>query len=654
MQKRREIVTDSTLEHFSKTLYEAAKLSGTTVYTITRPIYLNMCKIHNLDGWTKDQIQSYDKGWAGLRKDALRETKNENSGQYDFSVHWNTVVDNAEDDYEVGMDEEAEEDTEETIFPNDEREKYLASYSRFVKTHHYAPTMSIFRKWYGSPISRAVYDNIYDLDEDYRCLCKEEAKKNLFDKYSWNDEYKDAFRKEVKKHKTFVLTSIGSFCEVNWDFIRALENYSKENNAMLIGLPLFRRCGKSVTDFSTDSRLNDVLWLPFEDVKLNNNLMVQVIKASCTAKSTITGLNQIVAKYDSSIIAAGINQQLRYIPVLKHKTPNMIASTGCATYYTPIKRGKCQVPTKAEKLASERTSIMGALVVELGDNDTFTVRNLEADENGNVIDLGVMYGKDSVEPVDESTFIIGDLHAPQHNAELLQSNIEAIKNYGCRAVVLHDGVNMTYISHHNADQAITRAQLVEEGSADILVEVTAFANVLRQLTEIETVEEVIIPYSNHPAHFDKFIQDIGRMAKDDINLRTSLMTALAMLDDKNTLQYLVEEVVKFKNDKLRWISEDTGVEHYGVQVGLHGSERVNGGRMTSTSTNNAFRKTVLAHKHSAGIDGDTITVGIACEKDQGYNHGLSSWTESSAIVYPNGTVQLLTFVNVKGEYILWL
>ena len=46
----------------------------------------------------------------------------------------------------------------------------------------------------------------------------------------------------------------------------------------------------------------------------------------------------------------------------------------------------------------------------------------------------------------------------------------------------------------------------------------------KQLTDIETVEEVIIPYSNHPAHFDRFIQDIGRMAKDDINLRTSLMT----------------------------------------------------------------------------------------------------------------------------------
>jgi hypothetical protein len=75
--------------------------------------------------------------------------------------------------------------------------------------------------------------------------------------------------------------------------------------------------------------------------------------------------------------------------------------------------------------------------------------------------------------------------------------------------------------------------------------------------------------------------------------------------------------------------------------------------MTSTSTNNAFPKTVLAHQHSASIDGDTVTVGIVCEKEQGYNHGLSSWTESSAIVYFNGTVQLLTFVNVKGEYKLW-
>ena len=423
---------------------------------------------------------------------------------------------------------------------------------------------------------------------------------------------------------------------------------------MIIGLPLFKKYDKALLDFSTDPALREYMWITFEDVILNDNLMAQVIKANCTTKSTITGLNQIVAKYDSSIIVAGINQQLKYIPVLKDKTPNMIASTGCCTKYQPVRKDDMIIPTKAEKLACERTSITGALIVELGQNQTFTVRNVEAGKHGHIVDLGIMYNPEYSEPCDGATFVIGDLHAPKHNEVLLQANIDAIKNYGCTRVVLHDSVNMTYISHHNADQAITRAQLVEEGRADIITEVAAFVDILQQLTDIETVDEVIIPYSNHPQHFDKFIQDISRMSKDDINLRTSLMTALAMLDNKNTLQYLVEEIVGFKNPKVQWIDEDKGVEHYGVQVGLHGSERVNGGRMTATSTNNAFRKTVLAHRHSASIDGDTITVGIACEKEQGYNHGLSSWTESSAIVYPNGTVQLLTFVNVKGEYILWL
>jgi hypothetical protein len=213
---------------------------------------------------------------------------------------------------------------------------------------------------------------------------------------------------------------------------------------------------------------------------------------------------------------------------------------------------------------------------------------------------------------------------------------------------------MAYVSHHNADKAITRAQIVEEGNANILTEIESFVDILTKLSEVPNIEQIIIPYSNHPAHLEQTVQDIGRMTTDDINLRTKLQVALAMLDRKNVLQYLTEEKVGYKNDIIDWVNEDDGRQIYGVQVGLHGSEKVNGGKLTPTSTNNAFPKTVLAHKHSAGIEGDTITVGIACEKEQGYNHGLSSWTESSAIVYPNGKVQLLTFVNVKGEYKLWL
>ena len=299
-------------------------------------------------------------------------------------------------------------------------------------------------------------------------------------------------------------------------------------------------------------------------------------------------------------------------------------------------------------------TVKGGLIVELFDDELFSVRNIEADSTGAFYDLLWRCNPSHPEPTGEGkVFVIGDLHAPKHNEILLDANIRAIEKFGCDTVVLHDSVNMSYISHHNVDKAITRAQIAEEGNANILKEIESFADILNELCNTPGVKRVIIPYSNHPAHFEKFIQDMGRMSKDDINLRTSLQVALAMLDNKNVLQFMTEELVGYKNDKIEWLREDEGKEIYGVQVGLHGCEKVNGGKMTPTSTNNAFKKTVLAHKHSAGIDGDTITVGIACEKEQGYNHGLSSWTESSAIVHPNGTVQLLTFVNVRGEYKVW-
>lgn len=630
----------NTLSYFRKSLIQAINATSNTLEMISRPEYLQACHKYGIDGWSKEQLKKYPGGWTQIKRDAIKEAERGKRFTNPFTDIQPKVVD---------------EDVDEIMLESDNEGTILSEYARFIRENHYIPTFKAFKKWTVATIERDTYSSIMEIDEDYRNEYPDEAKKYIFDKKSWTPEYKKAFFDEVRKHDKFVFVSIGSFCTVDFNFLNCLKNYAQVNNAMIIGLPLFKRYDKSMSDFCIDPAITEYMWVAFEDIKLNSNLMVQILRNSPTVKSTIAGINQLVSKFDSSIIVAGINQQLRYIPVLKEKTPNLIASTGCCTEYEPVKKDDpLNIPTKAEKLAKERLSIKGALVVELDDEDTFTVRNIEADNDGTFIDLGVKYFADAYLNVSSSTFIIGDLHAPLHNEELLEANIRAIKEYHCNKVVLHDSVNMAYVSHHNADKAIVRAQMVEDGRADILNEVEVFAGILEKLTSLPEVQQVIIPYSNHPAHLEQCIQDIGRMTKDDINLRTMLQCAIAMLDNKNVLQFLTEEIVGFQSDKIDWVNEDDGREVYGVQVGLHGSEKVNGGRLTPTSTNNAFPKTVLAHRHSAGIDGDTITVGIACEKEQGYNHGLSSWTESSAIIYPNGKVQLLTFVNVKGEYKLWL
>jgi len=630
-------VEGDALLKFRKSLIEAINASKSTLENISRPVYLATCDAHNIAGWTKEQIMNYTPGWAQLKRNAMK-------GIYKDPE----ALINIEDDFDLFELEESEDTLE-------DEESVLKEYNRFVSSEHYVPKFKVFKKWIKKAISRDVYTNITDIDADYRVRYPEEAKKNLFDIKAWTEDYRNAFFEEVRKHNKFIFTSLGSFCNVDFNFLKSLKTYAKRNDAMIIGLPLFKGYDKSISNFCVDPAIRDYMWVAFEDVILNDNLMVQILRHSPTIKSTITGINQLVAKYNSSIIVAGINQQLRYIPVLKDRTPNLIASTGCCTEYEPVKKDEpVKILTKSEKLAQERLSIKGGLVVDLGAEDTFTVRNIEADADGSFIDLGIKYSADSYSKVSNSTFVIGDLHAPNQNDELLEANIKAIKEYHCNRVVLHDSVNMAYVSHHNADKAIVRAQLAESGRANILTEIEVFANILDKLVLLPEVYEIVIPYSNHPEHLEQCIQDIGRMTKDDINLRTLLQCALAMLDGRNVLQFLTEDMVGYQNDKIDWVKKDEGREAFGVQVGLHGSEKVNGGRLTPTSTNNAFPKTVLAHRHSAGIDGDTITVGIACEKEQGYNHGLSSWTESSAIIYPNGKVQLLTFVNVRGEYKLWL
>lgn len=625
-------------------LIKVIKITGNTIDNLSRPLYLVTCDKYDIKGWDRDKIFDYGKGWSQLKKDAMGADRLNLSDPIKMVSNISTCEITETSLLELNKDLS-------TVQIN-----ILAEYAKFIRTHNFAPSFSIFKRYCtcASKI-RDFYKNIDELDDDYRQYFPYESSINLCDKKSWTEKYRKDFYAELEKHKMFIFVSVGSFCTVDFNFLSSLKEYANACNAMIIGLPMFKRYDKALLDFCVSPAVRDYMWIAFEDIVLNNNLMVQILKANCTSKSTLIGLNQLVSKYDTSIIVAGINQQLKYIPVLKDKTPNMIASTGCCTEYEPVKKDEIlRIPTKAEKLAKERLSIKGGLIVELFDEELFSVRNIEADNTGAFYDLLWHCHPSHSEPTgDGKVFVIGDLHAPKHNEILLDANIRAIEKFGCDTVVLHDSVNMSYISHHNVDKAITRAQIAEEGNANILKEIESFANILNELCNTPGVKRVIIPYSNHPAHFEKFIQDMGRMSKDDINLRTSLQVALAMLDNKNVLQFMTEELVGYKNDKIEWLREDEGKEIYGVQVGLHGCEKVNGGKMTPTSTNNAFKKTVLAHRHSAGIDGDTITVGIACEKEQGYNHGLSSWTESSAIVHPNGTVQLLTFVNVRGEYKVW-
>src|SRR5574344_239874 len=119
---------------------------------------------------------------------------------------------------------------------------------------------------------------------------------------------------------------------------------------------------------------------------------------------------------------------------------------------------------------------------------------------------------------------------------------------------------------------------------------------------------------------------------------------------KDPLRYLIETKLGLKIKNIKWLKSDESYKKYGVELGMHGHRGANGSRGSAQIFEKAVGKAITAHTHTASIMRTIFTVGIGGAKDQGYNKGLSSWTRTSALLYPNGNVQLINFLDYKGDY----
>lgn len=630
------------LELFSASMKEVAKSLHTSVEALTRPNYLGVCADEHIEGLSLEDIQNFG-GFYKLKKAML-----------DSEEQYKQWLSSVPTDITLDLEEIPITDEE---FDSRERDYVLGLFRQYVQKFGFLPTKTVFVNHYEIDWPSNVYHRMDELVDDYFRTYNDEAEKFLCDgEFIWTADYRKKLRDAVNNHKKFIITSVSSNSKPHQNFLKALRYYADSNNAVIIGLPLYKNNPLSQGVWNFDREILQNMFITFTDIRLNNNLLLQVIRNNYTQRDTTVGLEANAGRNDASIITSGHVQRIKYVPVLKHKTPYMVASPGCCTIFTPVERRNKNplIMSKSEKIV-DTMSTLGALIVDVQDEEIFSVRNIEANDDGSFIDLGVKWKGGEVEGISGTTLVVGDLHAPKHNESLLQANLDVANKLNVSTIVLHDGVNMAYVSHHNTNKATVRATMAETDKDTIVYEAEEFAHILDYITEqLPSLESIVIPPSNHPQHLDRYIDEL-RFMNDPVNLRTGCLLTLAMLDGhSNVLQYLMEDIIGYNNPKVHWLQKDESYQKYGVEIGLHGSESVNGGKATTKSFNKAFRKCITAHKHTPCIDGSAIVVGIACEKDQGYNYGLSSWTESSALLYPDGKAQLITFVNVKGQYKLWL
>lgn len=449
---------------------------------------------------------------------------------------------------------------------------------------------------------------------------------------------------DLKKYKKFIITTVVSGKNVNTSFYQSIQNYCKKNNAKLICIPAQDKISRSSgVSYSFDPLLKDESFI-FEDTRLNENLFISSIKLSAKQIRPITGLSRI-GQRNGSYIFASPKQFLEYVlsSVEEGRIPHAVMTTGALTVND----------YQTERYMSERTSyiaesdhVCGAIIVEIENSKKYHFRQIQSDENGSFIDLAVQYNQDETTNDVESTLVLGDLHAGEHDEDALKSTIKLIKDIKVKDLVVHDAFSGYSISHYDEKSPHRRAGKVLNKLNNFHDEIEVGSNLLSKL--LETISgNVYRVMGNHDEWFNRYLERAAYV-NDPVNHYSALEYAKVYLDGEEPLKHAYAKFMKDEMFKrMVWLTRSDSYKIGGVELGQHGDLGMNGSRGSLAGAERAYGDCVIGHNHSAAIFRGVYRVGTLTKMKLGYNVGPSNWTHTNCLVYPNGSRQLISFIGGK-------
>lgn len=541
-------------------------------------------------------------------------------------------------------------------------------YVQFVEKKHKDPTSKEFSKALtfndtdnenGVSSWRDIFKNISEVRGLALQKYPERIENATFTEEEFGSiEYKEKVEDIIKSHKKFIITTAVNNKMVDIEFFNSLVNYAKLNDAaLLFVLSHDVRSAKRVFEFNCDPALKCGSIIT-EDTRLNNNLMISSITASAKQIHPSSGLLRYAAQLDATIIFPGCKQEQQHIAELdpSYRAPHSI-----------LVMGACTVPDySSDKIIAGRTNWMaekdhqlGAAIVELEDEDRFHLRVVQASRDGSFTDLGTSYHPDGSTTVTrDARYVLGDAHIGGNpNDKLVNTIVNQVKSSPwISEVLIHDLENATSVSHHEENDYIQRVIRFNQHRESLIEESNLLVKYLNKFLEIPNLT-ISVVNSNHDRHIDRYIAGLRAVfTRDFVNMTVALDMFNKMSKKEITcpLQYLVEEVADEKllaPERIQWLQRDKSYKVYGCELGRHGDEGKNGARGNLQVYQTNVYNAVIAHSHSAGIRHKVFQVGMTGDRNQDYNHGLSSWTHTNCLVYEDGTKQLIDFIpNVEGGY----
>jgi len=436
----------------------------------------------------------------------------------------------------------------------------------------------------------------------------------------------------TKKNKTFIITTAVTGDKVEPKALASINTFCKKFNAKLI---VHVAKGKKALGQTLDPALRNYD-ICLKEINLNTNVkLIPVFQSSGKSDPASGGLPR-TGKRDSSIIVASPKQRLLYTATGIDKLPHAIMGTGAITR-------PAYERTAISGYMAEYDHVMGAVIVEIKNDEIFHFRQVQFDEHGGFVDLGTYVRGNKITKMKPSAMVLGDWHSGKCMASVVNASKTITTQLGIPRWILHDIFDGGSVSHHNEGKLLLLAMKAGKQELNLDMELNNLTQDLKWMTTF--LKEIVIVKSNHDEHLERYL-DEGRFMKDPANTELSITLAGAMLKGNSPVQYYVEQGLK--SDKLIWLKRDESYMIAGIECGAHGDKGANGSKGSIGSLEKAFGDCVFGHAHTPQILRGAWCVGTTTDTHADYGAGPSSWMNTHCLVYPNGSRQMINFI--QGEF----
>jgi hypothetical protein len=437
------------------------------------------------------------------------------------------------------------------------------------------------------------------------------------------------------KTKRFFITGAQYGAEVNVRLFESVKNYCKRNNAQLIILPMkygsgFPALHESIREYAV-----------YNNHTLNENLNLNCITLRPTLVNPLSSMERTGG--ERSQIFAHPKHAMQFVARGANEFPKAIMTTGSITYpeYMPDKTGRIAI----------RDHSFGGVIVDIQDDKHFTFRHVKADEYNRLYDVSGVYAPDSMKKRTRSrpvALVCGDWHTGHTNKVVRKVTfgkkgiVETLKP---KSIFMHDFFDGRSISHHDEKNNMLMAKKQTNGERCLASELAMCVKEMHNILNASCGAKLYVVASNHDEHLDRYLAE-GRYIKDYTNFEFAhKLVGKAMREQKPAFIAHMQEHFP----EVKFLERDEDCYKAGIKLDMHGDQGKNGSRGSIKQFDTVCSGTVTGHTHTPAIQGTAYQVGTSTDLKLPYTKGLSSWVNTHAVVWENGTVQLINIIDGKWK-----